>query len=138
MGERRGGGGGGGGGVESGRGRRRDREWEGGRRGKGEKEWLAVISCGPFLSQINSKSSYALCHLVPKARRVSALSPLQLLKAVKNDTEAQGMRNSHVGDAHVYTHPHTLILSHSHTLTHITRSEMQLHCVNTSTGWKRR
>ena len=51
----------------------------------------------PF-PQINSKSSYALCCLVPKARRVSALSPLQLLKAVKNDTEAQGMRNSHVCD----------------------------------------
>ena len=71
-----------------------------------------------FLSQINSKSSYALCHLVPKARRVSTLSPLQLLKAVKNNTEAQGMRNSHVSDTHVYIHSHTVTHTHSHTLSH--------------------
>ena len=51
---------------------------------------------------------------MPKARRVSALSPLQLLKAVKNDTEAQGMRNSHVSD----THSHTITLSHTHSHTH--------------------
>ena len=70
-----------------------------------------------FLSQINSKSSYALCHLVPKARRVSTLSPLQLLKAVKNNTEAQGMRNSHVSDTHVYIHSHTVTHTHTHTIT---------------------
>ena len=85
------------------------------KRRKGETEWLTFVS---FLSQINSKSSYALCHLVPKARRVSTLSPLQLLKAVKNNTEAQGMRNSHVSDTHVYIHSHTVTHTHSHTLSH--------------------
>lgn len=48
---------------------------------------------------VSSKSSHALCSLVPAPRRVSALSPVQLLKAVKNETETQGMRNAHVRDA---------------------------------------
>ena len=85
------------------------------------------------LSQINSKSSYALCHLVPKACRVSALSPLQLLKAVKNDTEAQGMRNSHVSGTRAHIHPsyqptHTLSPSHTLTPSHpLTLSHLHTH-----------
>ena len=34
--------------------------------------------------------------LVPKGRRVGKLSPIQLLKAVKNETESRGMRAAHV------------------------------------------
>ena len=60
-------------------------------------------------SQINSKSSYALYSMVPKKRRVSILSPLQLLKAVKNETETQGMKNAHVSqtDDHDQSRPQT-------------------------------
>ena len=46
--------------------------------------------------QVNSASSLALCRLVPAQRRVAKLSPIQLLKAVKNSVELQGMRNCHV------------------------------------------
>ena len=45
---------------------------------------------------MSGRASYALCSLVPKAKRKDALSPLQLLKAVKNDTEIEGMKNAHV------------------------------------------
>ena len=47
---------------------------------------------------VGSESSQALCSLVPKARRVKALSPIQLLKGIKNATEIEGMRNSHVSE----------------------------------------
>lgn len=47
---------------------------------------------------VDSHSSQALCVLVPKARRVKALSPIQLLKGVKNETEIEGMKNAHVRD----------------------------------------
>ena len=47
-------------------------------------------------SQINSRSSHALCSAVPPGRLLSSLSPLQLLKAVKNETEAKGMKEAHV------------------------------------------
>ena len=45
---------------------------------------------------IDSHSSQALCALVPKARRVKVLSPIQLLKGIKNPTEIEGMKNAHV------------------------------------------
>jgi Xaa-Pro aminopeptidase len=45
---------------------------------------------------VDSHSSQALCSLVPKARRVKALSPIQLLKGIKNQTEIEGMKNAHV------------------------------------------
>jgi hypothetical protein len=45
---------------------------------------------------INSESSQGLVSLVPKGRRVGQLSPIQLLKAVKNETESRGMRAAHV------------------------------------------
>ena len=48
---------------------------------------------------VGTHSSQALCALVPKARRVKALSPIQLLKGVKNQTEIEGMKNAHVSEA---------------------------------------
>lgn len=45
---------------------------------------------------VGSHSSQALCKLVPKSRRVKSLSPIQLLKGIKNNTEIEGMRNCHV------------------------------------------
>lgn len=45
---------------------------------------------------VDSHSSQALCALAPKARRVKALSPIQLLKGIKNQTEIEGMKNAHV------------------------------------------
>lgn len=50
-----------------------------------------------FISfQISSASSQGLCSLVPKTRRVKKLNPIQLLKAIKNQTEIEGMRQAHV------------------------------------------
>ena len=46
--------------------------------------------------QVNSNSSHGMVSLVPRGRWVGQLSPLQLLKAVKNETEAKGMREAHV------------------------------------------
>ena len=34
--------------------------------------------------------------VVPRTRWLGDLSPVQLLKAVKNETEARGMRDAHV------------------------------------------
>lgn len=48
---------------------------------------------------VGSESSQALCSLVPKARRVKSLSPIQLLKGIKNDTEIEGMKNAHVSES---------------------------------------
>ena len=45
---------------------------------------------------VGSESSQALCALVPQSRRVKSLSPIQLLKGIKNATEIEGMRNAHV------------------------------------------
>ena len=45
---------------------------------------------------VDSHSSQALCALVAKAKRVRALSPIQLLKGIKNHTEIEGMKNAHV------------------------------------------
>ncbi|CAI8054675.1 Xaa-Pro aminopeptidase 1 [Geodia barretti] len=47
---------------------------------------------------INSESGQGLVSLVPKGRRVGKLSPIQLLKAVKNETESRGMRAAHIRD----------------------------------------
>ena len=49
---------------------------------------------------VGSHASQALCALVPKARRVKALSPIQLLKGIKNQTEIEGMKNAHVSESH--------------------------------------
>ena len=45
---------------------------------------------------VGAQSSQALTALIPKARRVKDLSPIQLLKGVKNATEIEGMKNAHV------------------------------------------
>lgn len=48
---------------------------------------------------LSAKASHSLCSLIPQTKRKNLLSPLQLLKAVKNDTEIQGMKNAHIRDA---------------------------------------
>uniref|UniRef100_A0AAG5DP18 Xaa-Pro aminopeptidase n=1 Tax=Anopheles atroparvus TaxID=41427 RepID=A0AAG5DP18_ANOAO len=53
---------------------------------------------GAPLVWISSGSSYALAALVPEERRLHDITPINLMKAVKNDTEAAGMRACHVRD----------------------------------------
>lgn len=48
---------------------------------------------------ISDKSSYALCDMVPKLRRVNDRSPIALMKSIKNDVEIAGMRSAHIKDA---------------------------------------
>lgn len=43
-------------------------------------------------------SSHALTELVPKSKRHQDITPLNVMKAIKNDVEAKGMRDSHVRD----------------------------------------
>lgn len=43
-------------------------------------------------------SSQALTDLVPKTKRYQDITPIQTMKAIKNDVEALGMRNCHVRD----------------------------------------
>ncbi|KAH8248915.1 hypothetical protein KR032_004268, partial [Drosophila birchii] len=43
-------------------------------------------------------SSYYLTALIPATRRLQAVTPVNLLKAVKNQVEAQGFVNSHIRD----------------------------------------
>ena len=57
---------------------------------------LCVWLLWHYIIKISNKSSYDLTSLVPKQRRVSGLSPIQMLKAVKNEIELQGMRNAQV------------------------------------------
>ncbi|XP_058054150.1 xaa-Pro aminopeptidase ApepP-like [Anopheles bellator] len=47
---------------------------------------------------ISSGSSYALTALVPEEKRFQNITPIELMKAVKNVTEAKGMRDCHVRD----------------------------------------
>uniref|UniRef100_A0A2M4BHK4 Putative xaa-pro aminopeptidase n=1 Tax=Anopheles marajoara TaxID=58244 RepID=A0A2M4BHK4_9DIPT len=47
---------------------------------------------------ISSGSSYALSALIPEEKRFHDITPIQLMKAVKNDTEAKGMRDCHRRD----------------------------------------
>ncbi|KAH8380909.1 hypothetical protein KR200_004105, partial [Drosophila serrata] len=47
---------------------------------------------------ISPTSSYYLTDLIPKDRRLQALTPVNLLKAIKNEVEAQGFVNSHIRD----------------------------------------
>ncbi|XP_058063641.1 xaa-Pro aminopeptidase ApepP-like [Anopheles bellator] len=57
---------------------------------------LALAS--PHLVWVSSGSSYALVMLIPEEKRFHDITPINLMKAVKNATEAQGMRNCHVRD----------------------------------------
>lgn len=47
---------------------------------------------------VSSGSSEALTSLVPKQKRHQDITPLNVMKAIKNDVEAQGMRDCHVRD----------------------------------------
>lgn len=47
---------------------------------------------------VSSGSSEALTALVPKQKRHQDITPLNVMKAIKNDVEAQGMRDCHVRD----------------------------------------
>lgn len=47
---------------------------------------------------ISSSSSQALTDLVPKHKRHQEITPIQVMKAIKNDVEVQGMIKSHVRD----------------------------------------
>ncbi|KAK7063294.1 Xaa-Pro aminopeptidase 1 [Halocaridina rubra] len=48
---------------------------------------------------LSNHSSYAVMRMVPKERRIVKLSPVALMKAIKNDTEIEGMETSHIRDA---------------------------------------
>lgn len=37
--------------------------------------------------------------MVPDGRRVSELSPIQIMKAIKNEVEIEGMKRAHIKDA---------------------------------------
>ena len=47
---------------------------------------------------ISTGSSYALTELVPKHKRYQDITPINIMKAIKNDVEVQGMINCHVRD----------------------------------------
>lgn len=48
---------------------------------------------------ISDKSSFGLVNSIPKLRRLSQPSPIALMKAVKNETEINGMKRAHIRDA---------------------------------------
>ncbi|XP_050729076.1 xaa-Pro aminopeptidase 1-like isoform X2 [Eriocheir sinensis] len=48
---------------------------------------------------VSNHSSQAIMQLVPKDKRLSKLSPIATMKAIKNPTEIQGMEACHVRDA---------------------------------------
>lgn len=47
---------------------------------------------------ISLGSSQALTSLVPKHKRYQEITPIQVMKAIKNDVEAKGMQDCHVRD----------------------------------------
>ncbi|KAK3856778.1 hypothetical protein Pcinc_036921 [Petrolisthes cinctipes] len=48
---------------------------------------------------ISNHSSHAVTQLVPRERRLTKLSPVALMKAVKNEVEIKGMEACHIRDA---------------------------------------
>lgn len=48
---------------------------------------------------VSNHSSQAIAQMVPKERRIVKLSPIALMKAVKNETEIKGMEACHIRDA---------------------------------------
>jgi len=48
---------------------------------------------------ISNTSNYALVSLVPKSRRIDSVSPVSLEKSIKNPTEIESIKHSHVKDA---------------------------------------
>ena len=84
---------------------------------------------------VDSHSSQALCALVPKTRRVRDLSPIQLLKGVKNTTEIEGMKSAHVSRQLIKQQvsvDHIVVYSTYH------RFEMEQQCVSTWPGSRKR
>lgn len=57
---------------------------------------VLITNAGNGKIWINDLSSQAFVGCVPDGQRCSQLSPIQLLKAIKNETEVLGMRNCHV------------------------------------------
>ena len=57
---------------------------------------LIKSSCGDNKVWISKQSSHAVAKCVPKSQLCSLVSPIQLLKGIKNDTEIQGMRTAQV------------------------------------------
>lgn len=47
---------------------------------------------------VSSTSSQILTEIVPKEKRVTEITPIQVMKALKNEVEAQGMVNCHIRD----------------------------------------
>lgn len=48
---------------------------------------------------LSPKASFSLVNLIPKENLLSEITPICLMKAVKNPTEIKGMRNAHIKDA---------------------------------------
>ncbi|OQR77576.1 xaa-Pro aminopeptidase 1-like, partial [Tropilaelaps mercedesae] len=48
---------------------------------------------------VSPKSSYSIVSIIPEERRILEESPIQLMKAVKNPTEIEGMKKAHIRDA---------------------------------------
>ncbi len=53
---------------------------------------------------MNKKCNYALANLVPKDRLLMKLTPISIMKAIKNPVEVQGMINTHIRDAAAVCH----------------------------------
>ncbi|GAB1602992.1 xaa-Pro aminopeptidase 1-like [Argonauta hians] len=48
---------------------------------------------------ISDKCNYAIYNLIPEHKRLMTLSPVSMMKAVKNEVERKGMENAHIRDA---------------------------------------
>lgn len=48
---------------------------------------------------LSKYTRYFLATAVPESRRILKLTPIALMKAIKNPVEVQGMKNAHVRDA---------------------------------------
>lgn len=51
-----------------------------------------ISSCIDSKIWISKQSAHALVQLVPKSQLCSLISPIQMLKGIKNTTEIEGMR----------------------------------------------
>lgn len=88
---------------------------------------LVTEWCLPL--QVSSTRSYGMVSQVPQSRWLGKLSPLQMLKAVKNETEAKGMRAAHVSSFSPY--------STGYSSCDPCRCVMELLCVSICAGWRR-
>ena len=60
-------------------------------------KWLVSQESGKIW--ISKYSGYALVSLVPEKQRVLDITPVNLFKAVKNETEISCMKRAHIKDA---------------------------------------